>query len=244
METSDLYTFDDVPVSAAADVPEWVEPFVTLADLAAIIEGGCESGAYMPAVVYAKARETMAEHGDDVLDYLDRAHGLDECAFVLDSGQSWDGFACRVLSAAVEAWASEAAHEAVEAFDDWRDEFEALADAVAAYMLDAHGLDGTEGDGEAASLADALAAECIEGVVSTDGDRVLYAAWLAAHGATLTDTEGLAYALAVECLGLHDELTGWAHSWGFTLDRDAVGVPLLDASADVGALAMLAKRDA
>ena len=67
------------------NVPNWIEQDITHADIAAIVQGGCASGAYMPAVTYATAAAVMAEHGDDVLQYLYeascrlcllKAHGL------------------------------------------------------------------------------------------------------------------------------------------------------------------------
>lgn len=87
------------------DVPAWIEPDITCSTIAAILQGGCASGAYMPAVTYHQAAETMAEHGDDVLQYLeDRDYLGMPNVFTLE-GESWSGFACKVLSAAVEAWA-------------------------------------------------------------------------------------------------------------------------------------------
>ena len=34
------------------DVPGWIDQDITPADVAAIVQGGCASGAYMPAVTY------------------------------------------------------------------------------------------------------------------------------------------------------------------------------------------------
>jgi hypothetical protein len=56
----------------------------------------------MPAVTYHQAVETMAEHGDEVLEYL-----TEQCAedFALNVNEdSWGGFAVKVLSMAVESW--------------------------------------------------------------------------------------------------------------------------------------------
>jgi len=52
------------------DVPEWIDQDISPSTVAAIVQGGCDSGAYMPAVTCSEALETMNEHGDDVLDYI------------------------------------------------------------------------------------------------------------------------------------------------------------------------------
>jgi hypothetical protein len=74
-----------------------------ICDLRAIIDGGCSSGAYMPAVTYCTANKVMAQYGDDVLDYLADQYGG---SFELNqANDSWSGFAVKVLSTAVEMWA-------------------------------------------------------------------------------------------------------------------------------------------
>lgn len=88
--------------AAEVDIPEWIEQDITPADVAAILQGGCASGAYMPAVRYSTALETMADHGDNVLQYIE-----DACGELPDvSGESWAGMACKYVSAAVELWAA------------------------------------------------------------------------------------------------------------------------------------------
>jgi hypothetical protein len=57
----------------------------------------------MPAVTYHQARETMNEHGDDVLQYIQDS--LDELPKPRDD-ESWSGIAVFYLSYAVELWAS------------------------------------------------------------------------------------------------------------------------------------------
>lgn len=85
------------------DVPAWIVEGTTSYDVAAIEQGGCASGAYMPAVTYYDARETMNEHGDDVLQFIEDHHG--ELPAV-PAGTSWSGIAVLYLSWAVETWAS------------------------------------------------------------------------------------------------------------------------------------------
>lgn len=68
----------------------------------------------MPAVTYFEARTTMAEHGDDVLDYLQEQTGeLPKPADI----ESWSGMACFYLSCAVELWVSFAQSEIEDT--DW-----------------------------------------------------------------------------------------------------------------------------
>jgi hypothetical protein len=92
------------PVSElGVDVPRWISQDISPADVAAICQGGCASGAYMPAVTYYDAAQTMAEHGDDVLQYIE-----DQAGEIPDvpKDSSWGGIACHFLSYAVELWAS------------------------------------------------------------------------------------------------------------------------------------------
>lgn len=74
-----------------------------------LCQGGCASGCYMPAVTYYQARETMNEHGDNVLQYIEDQYG--ELPKVPD-GESWSGIAVFYLSVAVELWAHSALAEA------------------------------------------------------------------------------------------------------------------------------------
>ncbi len=85
------------------EVPAWISQDISPSDVAAILQGGCASGAYMPAVTYHQALETMKEHGDDVLQYIEDALG--ELPTPAKS-ESWSGLACFYLSCAVELWAS------------------------------------------------------------------------------------------------------------------------------------------
>ena len=84
------------------DVPAWIDQDVELIDVQTIQQGGCASGAYMPAVAYYQAMETMHEHGDDVLDYIQDTLGE---LPALPDDVSWSGIAVHYLSYAVELWA-------------------------------------------------------------------------------------------------------------------------------------------
>jgi len=85
-------------------IPNFIDQDLTPYDLAAIIQGGCESGAYMPAVTYHKAMETMSEHGDDVFTYIEERLGELPTPKEVTS---WSGLACFYVSYAVELWAIE-----------------------------------------------------------------------------------------------------------------------------------------
>jgi hypothetical protein len=82
-------------------LPAWIDQGLTLRDMEDIQQGGCASGAYMPAVIYSDALATMARHGDEVLEYL-ADHDAD---MTPPEGGSWSGLACHYLSMAVEIWA-------------------------------------------------------------------------------------------------------------------------------------------
>lgn len=95
-------------------IPEWIDGDMTLHGIDAIYEGGCASGAYMPAVVYHEARQTMSAHGDDVLQFIEDQYG-DLPA--VPRGESWSGIAVFYLSIAVELWASSVRDEVRAALD-------------------------------------------------------------------------------------------------------------------------------
>jgi len=93
--------------------PDWIGP-LSPSDIAAIIQGGCASGAYMPAVTYHTAALTMQEHGDDVFQYIQ--DNLGELPKPNDD-ESWSGLACFYLSYGVELFCH--AHEDLA---DWNNE--------------------------------------------------------------------------------------------------------------------------
>jgi len=86
------------------DIPAWIDQEITAATVAAIYQGGCDSGAYMPAVTYHTALVTMTDHGDAVLNYICAAFGD---LPPVPNGMSWEGMACFYMSTAVDLWASE-----------------------------------------------------------------------------------------------------------------------------------------
>lgn len=84
------------------EIPAWINPDISPSDVAAICQGGCASGDYMPAVTYYMALATMTAHGDDVLQYIEDSLGeLPQPP----KDTSWGGVAVFYLSTAVELWA-------------------------------------------------------------------------------------------------------------------------------------------
>jgi len=114
MSTSILWNENTAVTDFDIDVPAWIEQDISAYDVAAIVQGGCSSGAYMPAVTYYTAGQTMATHGDDVLDYIQDATGELPPA----DCESWTGMACLFLSAAVEIWANSVEGELSQAIED------------------------------------------------------------------------------------------------------------------------------
>jgi hypothetical protein len=107
-------------VSTGLTVPSWISQDLTFYDAAAICQGGCESGAYMPGVTYWQALATMALHGDEVLDYI--VDFLGELP-PIRSDSSWGQIAVVYLSYAVELFAS----RAEDNYDPECDDGEAVA---------------------------------------------------------------------------------------------------------------------
>lgn len=105
MTNNDIWNCE-TPVAELLDceVPGWIEADICASTIASIAQGGCNSGAYMPAVTYYQALRTMGEHGDDVLAYIEEQ--LDELP-TPRAGESWSGLACFYLSYAVELWAGD-----------------------------------------------------------------------------------------------------------------------------------------
>ena len=102
------------PDSEPINLPDWISADLSPNDIAAVLQGGCASGSYMPAVEYFTASQTMAEHGDDVLDYLQTHTGG---LLYPPQDASWSQFACFYLSRAVELFC--ACHEHLA---DWENE--------------------------------------------------------------------------------------------------------------------------
>lgn len=102
-----LYTENDLwnmeePARNFADMPRWIDPGFTVQDAMAVHQGGCASGAYMPAVTYHQANDTMHTYGNEVLEYLEEF--LDVLP-AIPEGLSWGQMASHYLAYAVDLWA-------------------------------------------------------------------------------------------------------------------------------------------
>ena len=77
----------------------------SISEMQAIIQGGCASGAYMPAVTYAVALECFTEHSNEITDLLEE-FGYEDFTFCLKT-ETLSSFASSMVSAAVECWVNQ-----------------------------------------------------------------------------------------------------------------------------------------
>ncbi len=75
----------------------------SIAELQEIQQGGCKSGAYMPAVTYHTALDTMANHSDSVEQWCGDC--FPEGIVFYPETETFGGFAVKLVSVAVEEWA-------------------------------------------------------------------------------------------------------------------------------------------
>jgi len=138
-EVNALLRDDCEPIRGRYDIalPSWISPEISPATIVAIIQGGCASGAYMPAVTVKGTRRrfgesiwspsskshaisVMNEHGDDILEYIDDVLGyvpaesphppkIARLTGHAWTRLSWGDMAVHYLSTAVELWARSAA---------------------------------------------------------------------------------------------------------------------------------------
>ncbi len=89
-------------VERLSDQPGWItcHSDFEISDIQGIQEGGCASGACMPAVTYHRANEVMKEYGDEVLEYIYKS----DAEFTIPEGVSWSQLASHCLSMAIELW--------------------------------------------------------------------------------------------------------------------------------------------
>ena len=76
-------------------------------NLVALANHGCVSGAYMPAVTYHMASEVMAQHGDDVMEYIYDTLGEIPSKLDITQTASWSSMCVYFLSMAIELLAQE-----------------------------------------------------------------------------------------------------------------------------------------
>lgn len=108
MTLEEIWNSDEtVAAKLGLSIPHWIDQEIGVSTVASIVQSGCNSGAYMPAVTYYKATDTMAAHGDDVLQYIEDMLGELPSPFDRYESVSWGGMACFYLSLAVELWAGD-----------------------------------------------------------------------------------------------------------------------------------------
>ena len=104
-EGFEVGTMIETGALAGLEIPAWIDQEITVCTVRAICQGGCVSGAYMPAVIYFEAKQTMAQHGSDIFDFifdrLDKDGLRHECS---DFGMMCSFY----VSSAVQLWAAEA----------------------------------------------------------------------------------------------------------------------------------------
>ncbi|MEE8598927.1 MAG: hypothetical protein V3S69_05375 [Dehalococcoidales bacterium] len=80
-----------------------MQPLDTVNNLQAILQGGCASGAYMPAVTYHTANLCMAEYHTEIEELLTE-DGCDSEWVFNTATDSWACFASKLVASAVEVW--------------------------------------------------------------------------------------------------------------------------------------------
>lgn len=110
-----LWSTDESISTYDFEQPKWITEDLDCSQVAAIIQGGCASGAYMPAVTYYIASQTMAKHGDEVLEYI--VEKLGELPEV-PKGESWSGISVFFLSYAVELYCQSIEEELEQAIEE------------------------------------------------------------------------------------------------------------------------------
>jgi hypothetical protein len=108
MTLEEIWNSDEtVAAKLGLSIPHWIDSEIGVSTVASIVQSGCNSGAYMPAVTYWQAKETMGANGDDVLQYIEDILGELPSPFDRYESVSWGGMACFYLSLAVELWAGD-----------------------------------------------------------------------------------------------------------------------------------------
>ena len=105
-----LYSIDRPTSELGIEPPGWIQETISTLDVAAIIEGGCKSGTYPPAVEYRQALETMNAYGDEIIEFICN-NQWEVPRFEITS---WPRGAVKILSVAVEMWCNNVAGELAE----------------------------------------------------------------------------------------------------------------------------------
>lgn len=116
--TSSILWEHDFPVAEIlGNVPNFLNSdtfgIITPYDVAGILQGGCASGSWMPAVTYGTATGILLEHESEVLDLIE-GYG----AFTFDpENESLGGFHCKLVSCGVEIWCAGVEEKLIEALE-------------------------------------------------------------------------------------------------------------------------------
>ena len=105
-----LYSVDRPVSFYGIEPPGWISETISTLDVAAIIEGGCRSDTYPPAVSHAQALETMNSYGDEIIEFICNNH-WEVPRFEITS---WPHGAVKILSTAVVIWCNNVADELAE----------------------------------------------------------------------------------------------------------------------------------
>lgn len=114
MSNAIMWENDALVKDLGINVPTWIDQGISTATVAGILQGGCASGAYMPAVEFYTAAKIMEKHGDAVLELLSER----EDPVTLPDGCGWGEVPSAVLVLAVEYWAVGVEEELIEALED------------------------------------------------------------------------------------------------------------------------------
>ena len=116
MDISDIKTEEQLNAYLLEDAPKWITKNLETWDVDCINRGGCESGAYMPAVTYYDATQLMHTHGEEVIEFI-----YDELGEVpqpsKDACLTFGGICVFYMSLAVEQYCSKFA-DCIEVIKD------------------------------------------------------------------------------------------------------------------------------
>ena len=95
------------------DQPEFIKEtqVIDWNDAQAILQGGCENGAYMPAVTYNTAQSIMNQYSDNIEAVFEEfGYGAHKMTWYITE-EPFASFCVKVVSRAVELWVSQFAEE-------------------------------------------------------------------------------------------------------------------------------------
>ena len=89
------------------DQPQWLifmGEIDSIEKIDYILQGGCASGAYMPAVTYYTVNKCIHEHGEDMLEYIHNEYDLKLKDLVTDKVETFNSLNTTICSMCVETW--------------------------------------------------------------------------------------------------------------------------------------------